>query len=408
MFSHLIPESADRPGDDPIFTLNADANARRAAGEDVLNSTLGALMEDDGSMSVMQSVFDAIKDVPPQQAAAYAPIIGNAGFLESVRRDLFGNSQLYSQSVAAATPGGTGACYLSIVNFLSPGQSLLTTDYHWGPYGTLANHTGRGLCTFRMFDESGRLDVASLETETANLVKAQGRVLLFLNTPCNNPTGYSMDGTDWAGVVRVLSEAAKKAPITLLLDLAYEKFAHVDGFDWRPSVEELSAAGVNVILAWTASKAFTQYGARVGACVAVVNDPSKLEAVGNALGYSCRGTWSNCNHLGMLAVGQVLRDDTLRAKADGERDRLRTLLDERVVTFNRSAAEAGLEYPRYQGGFFVSVFTPDAAGTVAHMRENGVFVVPLRGAIRIALCATPMSDVERIVQATAAAIAVGT
>ena len=405
MTSHLIPESSDRPGDDPIFTLNADANLRIAAGEDVLNSTLGALMEDDGSMSVMPVVFDVIGEIPPQKAASYAPIAGDPGYLEAVRRDLFREGPLFERSVAAATPGGTGACYLAIVNFLEPGQALLTTDYFWGPYGTLADHTGRKLATFRMFDGDGRLDVNALEVEVQRLVKAQGRVLLFLNTPCHNPTGYSMDDADWEGVVRVLSAAAEGATITLLLDFAYEKFTHQGAADWRRHVGCLTEAGVDVLIAWTASKAFMQYGARIGACVAIPGDPASASAVENALGYSCRGTWSNCNHMGMLAVGRVLREDGLRAKADSERDRLRSLLDERVVEFNRCAAKAGLRYPRYQGGFFVSVFTEDPSRTAQGMRDEGVFVVPLQGAVRIALCATPVTQVPRLVRALADSLA---
>ncbi len=43
MLEHLIPARRQFPADDPIFTLNAEAQKRKAAGEDVLNATLGAL-----------------------------------------------------------------------------------------------------------------------------------------------------------------------------------------------------------------------------------------------------------------------------------------------------------------------------------------------------------------------------
>ena len=50
----LISESRGRPGDDPIFTINAAANARKAQGEPVINASLGALLDDDGSLYVAQ------------------------------------------------------------------------------------------------------------------------------------------------------------------------------------------------------------------------------------------------------------------------------------------------------------------------------------------------------------------
>ena len=70
--SHLIPECADRPGDDPIFALNAEAVERQLAKEDVLNSTLGALMLDDGRLAVMPSVFEAMRQISPEEGARQA------------------------------------------------------------------------------------------------------------------------------------------------------------------------------------------------------------------------------------------------------------------------------------------------------------------------------------------------
>ena len=81
------------------------------------------------------------------------------------------------------------------------------------------------------------------------------------------------------------------------------------------------------------------------------------------------------------------------------------LLDDRVVVFNEHARSAGLQYPRYEGGFFVTVFTPDEARTAESMRRDGVFVVPLPGAVRVALCATPKVKVQRLVESLVAGVA---
>ena len=43
----LIPRAAGLIGDDPIFALNAEASRRIRAGEDIVNSTLGALLDDE-------------------------------------------------------------------------------------------------------------------------------------------------------------------------------------------------------------------------------------------------------------------------------------------------------------------------------------------------------------------------
>lgn len=393
--SSLIPAASDRPGDDPIFALNAEATARAAAGESIINSTLGALMTDAGDLAVMGSVQAALGRVPAAKASAYAPIAGVTDFLDAVVQDLFGGTPLAEQAVAAGTPGGTGACYTAIQNFLEPGQALLTSSYFWGPYRILAEHARRRLETYRMFDEEGEFDTAALRDRLVEIVRAQGRGLLFLNTPCHNPTGYSMTAEDWRATSAALAEAAHFGPVTLLIDFAYGKFAGTAA--WRDSVGELVESGVTVLVAWTASKGFAQYGARVGACVAVHRDAQERSRLKNALSFSCRATWSNCNHLGMLVIGEILKHDDLRAQSERERQANIELLGARVEVFNRLAREAGLRFPRYEGGFFVSVFTPDAGLTCRFAQERGVYLVPLDGAVRVAICATSEADLPRLV-----------
>jgi aspartate/tyrosine/aromatic aminotransferase len=191
----------------------------------------------------------------------------------------------------------------------------------------------------------------------------------------------------------------------VLLDRAYERFAAGGTDGWLERLPRMLEAAT-VLVAWTASKSFAQYGARVGALVALNRDADVRRRIDNALNYSCRATWSNCNHLGMLAVTDLLTDPELRRRSTEEREALVRLLGERVDAFNDAASAAGLAFPRYEGGFFVSVFTPDGEATAAAMRERGVFVVPIRGAVRVALCATPASVVPRMVDAIAEGVAV--
>jgi len=77
------------------------------------------------------------------------------------------------------------------------------------------------------------------------------------------------------------------------------------------------------------------------------------------------------------------------------------LLGARVAAFNVAAKAKGLVYPRYEGGFFVTVFTDDAHERALRMKEKGVFVVPAKGALRVALCSVAEKDVPRLVDALA-------
>ena len=401
--SSLIPEASDRPGDDPIFALNAEARQRAAAGESVINATLGALMEDDGTLAIMPVVAEVQAQIPVGQAASYAPIAGDPPYLAAVVRDIFGDSPLTEQAVAVATPGGSGAVHNAIVNFLEPGDALLTTDFYWGPYSIMADHTRRRVETFEMFSDSGRFNGPAFAAALDALMETQGRALVILNTPCHNPTGYTLDDEDWDAVVEALLAASKKGAVALLVDHAYAKFGGATSDTWVRHVEGLGDA-VTLLVAWTVSKSFAQYGARVGALVAVHSDPVERSRLENALSYSCRGTWSNCNHLGLLTIAKILSTPELSARIDAERERLRTMLARRVEVFNEHASRAGLRYPRYEGGFFVTVFTEDSVGVASRMRDAGVFVVPVEGAVRLALCSTTAEQVPLVVAALEVAL----
>ena len=129
----VIQEARDRFGDDQVFALNQVAMARAAQGESILNSTLGTLAMEDGTLAVMPSVLETMERLQGAGCAGYAPVSGKPEFLSAVIADVFGEGPLAEQAISAAAPGGTGAIYQAVINFLKPGQKFLATSFHWNP-----------------------------------------------------------------------------------------------------------------------------------------------------------------------------------------------------------------------------------------------------------------------------------
>jgi aspartate/tyrosine/aromatic aminotransferase len=213
-----------------------------------------------------------------------------------------------------------------------------------------------------------------------------------------------MSARDWAGVVDVVARHAAAAPVAVLLDNAYSAFGAPGAMDTALGALRALTEHALVLVAWSASKTFTHYGLRVGALVALAADEAGRDELDAALTYACRGTWSNCNRGGMTAVTRLLTDPGLRPQVDVDRAALIGLLGGRVRAFNASAGAAGLPHPRYTGGFFTTVFTEDAAGAAARMREDGVYVVPIPGALRVGICALAAGDIPRAVSSMAEAV----
>jgi aromatic-amino-acid transaminase len=401
----LLPSRSGKPADDPIFALNAEANARKAKGEAVVNGTLGSLLKDDGALAVLPTAARAVREVPQGEWAGYAPIAGPPAFLAAVTEDVFaGRPQRAAQVTGCATPGGSGALRHAMAMFLEPGQALLCSSFYWGPYATLAEENGRALATFRTFDQAGGLDVQDLDRAMGDLVVRQGRVLLILNDPCHNPTGYSMSAADWRGVAEVVLRHAARAPVTVVLDAAYAAFGRPGAMRTALDTLETLCDRVLVLHAWSASKTYTHYGLRVGALLAVVPEAAERKDIAAAMAFACRGTWSNCNRGGMAAVTRLLADAALRESVTAERGELTALLDARVDAFNAAARGAGLVYPRYDGGFFVTVFARDPERAAARMRQDGVYVVPVDGGLRVGICSVRAADVARVVTSMANAL----
>ena len=405
--SHVIASHQARPSDDPIFALNKEATSRRERGEAVVNATVGALLDDDGKLAVLPTSARAVHEVPPLEWATYAPIAGTPAFLRAVIDDLLGGQpELRAAAVATATPGGSGALRHAIANFLEPGQSILTTSYYWGPYQTLCDEADRQVTPFRMFSASGGLDVEALDRALGQHLATQKRALVFLNDPCQNPTGYSMRPEEWRAVVERLVARSSEGAVTLLVDMAYFAYGARDPRAFLRQLVPLLGK-VALLFAWSASKTFTHYGLRVGALVACVAGARERAIIENALSYSSRGTWSNCTRGGQAAITRLLTQPALMAACDAERESLKALLRARVAAFNALAPGRGLRYPRYEGGFFVTVFHDDPLAKAAEMKERGVFVVPQRapggdlgtGALRLALCSVAERDVARLVDA---------
>lgn len=393
--SFLAPHRTDSPGDDPIFSLHLEAVGRKAKGDDVINATVGVLLDDEGRLLLIDVVPEVLRALPPAIGAAYPPIAGPPAFLQAVIADLLPDPEDACFAVAVATPGGSGALHHAITNFLEPGQCALTTSQHWSPYGVICDALGRKLSTFRMWNAEGHLDVDDFEEQLAAILRTQGRALLILNTPCHNPTGYSLSEDELLRITSVLRDFAKRGPISVVIDAAYDRYG-TSTLARARSILMRAAGDIMLLFAWSASKAFTQYGLRVGALVAVHPDDHIRRAAAAALGFSCRGTWSTCNAAGMAAITRVLTEPELRERADRERALLKQLLHKRAAHWKSLCADLKLACPPWDGGFFSTVLTDGSFAIAEKLRQDGLYVVPVHGGLRVALCSVPEPALSRL------------
>ena len=377
------------PKEDKNFGISNRAKAMMAevGEENVINATIGTLMDDNGKLIVLSSVDEVFKTLAPEDYAAYAPIRGLETFKEAAKRAAFGSYQPKGYVEASATPGGTGSLRNTVSIYSEPGDKIMTTDWHWGPYKTIATEIGRDIATFELFDADRNFNAASFKEVSSQLLDSQNSLVVILNTPAHNPTGYSLTDDDWDKVVAILTEeAAAGKPIILLVDAAYIDFAG-DEEKYRSFLPKLETMPENVlpIIAYSMSKTFTLYGARCGAMICMAKTPEIAEEFKTICEFSSRGTWSNVPKMGQSVVSKIFADEQLLARVSEERAHYRDMLLARGKGFEEEADKVGLQIVPFDAGFFVSVPCDDPEGVCAKLEKEGVFLIPMGKGIRISV-----------------------
>lgn len=379
-------------GPDKIFGVSSLAKARIAEiGRDkVVNSTIGALLDDSGELIVLSSVVDVLKNLSPVDYAEYAPIAGIPSFLEAVKTAVFGSRIPEGFVEACFTPGGTGAIRNAVSCYTRRGDAVLTSDWHWSPYKTIMNEQERTLETYRLFGETNSFDSKSFDAKLKDILSRQDETLVIINTPAHNPTGYTFTLSDWDQVIRSLREAAADTTkrIALLVDIAYLDFSG-DAEEYRAFFPKLSGLPHNVLplIAFSASKGFTMYGMRCGALLCLAPTKEIAEEFKAAASAASRASWSNGNRASMETIARIFNDEALLNKVTKERETYLNVLIRRGTAFMDAAREAGLPICPYDSGFFVTIPCDRADDVSAELQKYDIFAVPIGKGIRIAICA---------------------
>ena len=388
------------PLEDKIFGISSRAKAMIAekGADKVINATIGSLLDDEGKLVVLSSVVDTMKTLNPVDFADYAPIGGTPQFREAVKKAAFGSFQPSCFTEAVATPGGTGAIRNTISNYSRMGDKILTSDWHWAPYNTIAGELGRCIDTYPMFDENGMFHVNAFGEKVRELIAEQKSLVIILNTPAHNPTGYSLTLEDWSGVLNVLrGEAGKAESIVLLVDAAYIDFAG-DEEEYRRFLPELEKLPENIlpIIAYSLSKTYTLYGTRCGAMICMAQTAEVAAEFRRVCEFSSRGSWSNSAKLAQVILSKIYADEELLKKVNEERAEYREMLIQRGRAFEEEAQKAGLEIVPFDAGFFASIPCDNPDEISRKLEKEGLFIVPLAKGLRVSVASVSEAACRKI------------
>ena len=376
---------------DVVFEASQGAieASQREGGQNVVNGAFGTFFDEDGDLFTFESVYELFGKVDRVQIAKYASgIPGPKVFRDAVKDWLFTRNNVTLDSEVIATPGGTGALSSTIKNTLAPGETVVYPKIGWGPYKTIASQHNVNIATYDMF-EGDAFNIASFRETTSDVMEKEGKVLVFINDPCQNPTGYTMTNSEWDEVLRHLNMLSDKGPVVLLHDIAYIDFHKEAHYGRIFNKYRHLSENMLVVLAFSASKTMTAYGMRVGAQVLISSNKDERIAFKHACENTARGVWSTVNNGGMMTFASLVNDKAANAKYMKEKEWVMNLLEERASILMDEAEKVGLELYPYKEGFFITMkITDDTKKDAMHkaLNDSGIFFVNIKGGLRIAIC----------------------
>ena len=255
---------------DTVFAIVNKAKEDKAVNgsENVIDATIGSLYGEDETLVALDEVFDHYDEIDHRTKAAYASsFTGNPGFRKSVYEWVTQGADLRLHHSVIATPGGSGADFMAITSCLDAGETLLIPDVAWGSYTLMAHEYNIDTLTYSMF-EADHFNLNSVKERVQQLLEKQDRIVMVINDPCHNPTGYSLTQQEWKELVSFINEVSQKVPFILIDDIAYIDYSN-DLDHSRKYMETWNDLSDNamVVVAFSCSKTLTSYGLRCGAAI---------------------------------------------------------------------------------------------------------------------------------------------
>ena len=356
----------------------------------VINATVGVLLDDNGDI-LYSSVFDSIiPTLTPKEKYPYENVLGPDVLRNNVLKFLKQEKFLAKPNMTFITAGGTGALS-NVISVFSKNAGLVVSELCWNNYYAIAKTFKVDLYTFNTFKDD-KYDIEAFEKSLDKAITEKENIIVLLNTPSHNPTGYDLSNEELQTIVELVNKKVKdNKKITIILDIAYYNFGLNQNLDPLLELNE----DVNLAIAYSFSKSFGIYGFRLGSLTMISKDNEKLEK----LFYShTRTKWSNPNKLGCSVLSKVLSSDELCEKVYEEIKNHMQVLTNKTTIFRNALEELNIKTFPHTNGFFLSIPVEDPENVALTLSQNGVYLTTVEGGIRVAISGVPSYRLKELAE----------
>ena len=358
----LSPNVQHLKGSETVAISN-EAKRRRAAGEDVLDLSVGE-PDFDTPAAAAQAGIQAIQ----KGMTRYPPNIGLAELRSAIARrlSLLSNGRPVNADNIVVSSGSKQSIFNACFTLFGPTDQVLIPAPAWVSYPQIVH-----LCRAEPVMVPGSLEwglkVSARDLDRASSKRTRG---LIICSPCN-PTGSVYTATE----LKAIAEWARKHDIWVITDEIYRVINYGTG----PAASFLDLPDEyleRTVVIYGASKAYAMTGWRIGAALA---PPHLAKAMAALQSHTTTGA----NHPAQWAAATAFADDRVEAEVQKMTAAFRRRRDYLVERFRAEAP--GVEFVEPHGAFYF-FFRVDGirdkdpvTGSVfceQLMKQEGVALVP--------------------------------
>jgi aromatic-amino-acid transaminase len=403
MKEYIAKRSRTSVGSNDIIAIAALAKADKEKGNSIINASIGTFLTEEKTLGGSLVIQEALKDHVTEKLG-YPSVYGSPDYEKGVMNFLFGDKEeairQQNHVFFGATLGGTGACSIAFNLFVDEGKDVLLPDIMWSNYTLIAAKAGIQDKTYHLYNEQGGFNLADLKAKIEAELKTNGRTLVVINDPCENPTGYCLTRKEYDALFDMLNEESRHGYLAVLFDIAYASFYDVKDEPFALFDKLLEKNEFLPLLAFSCSKVYGLYGLRLGALIALCPDESNRQELSLAFGAQARGVYSVPVGAALEAVAKALNDPSKRDELTREIAANKDALARRSVAVLKDLDAAKIPYYPYKSGFFISLKVNDAFALYERMKAKHMYIVPMDSkTVRLALSGMTMEEGHQLVAA---------
>jgi aspartate/tyrosine/aromatic aminotransferase len=316
---------------------------------------VGVYRDLSGNTPVLACVRQAEQAVlAAQTTKSYVAAAGREEFNTAVEEMVLGKTHAARKDRRARTvqtPGGCGALRVGaeLIRAAAPAVTVHVSDPTWGNHTPLLGSSGLRLERYPYYDIAAHR--LRFEAMLERLDGAPEGDVVLIHACCHNPTGADLDPGEWQALTQLL----KRRRLVPFLDLAYQGFAvdlDADAAGVRLVAEQVPEA----LIAVSFSKNLGLYRERVGALIAVGENPGRADAVMSHLLQIARSIYSMPPDHGAAIAAHIFASAQLKGEWIGElalmRNRITEMRGLLAQELHHATGDNTFDFIRTQRGMF--------------------------------------------------------